>query len=107
MIFLTRMDRQTFYINPDHIISIEETPDTVITLFNGHRFIVKEPARIIIDKIIAFRSRIIRRAGAVAGKGTRSARRRELFRSVTLNRDHNFTDHYDHHKGSPLHSRDF
>lgn len=107
MIFLTRLDRQTFFINPDHIISIEETPDTVITLYNGHHFIVKEPARIIIDKIVAFRSRIIRRAGATTGKSVRAARRRELFRSVTLNRDNFLQDRYDNRKGVPLHSRDF
>ena len=87
MIFLTRMDKQTFYINPDHIVSIAETPDTVITLFNDHHFIVKESARVIIDKIISFRSRIIRRALVSTGKRHRAGQRRKLFRAVALNSD--------------------
>jgi flagellar protein FlbD len=62
MIALTRMDKQVMYINPDHIISIEETPDTVITLFNGNHYIVLEHADVIISRIITFRSRVIRRA---------------------------------------------
>lgn len=87
MIFLTRMDKQMFYINPDHIVCIEETPDTVITLFNDHHFIVKESARTIIDKIIAFRSRIIRRSGTTTGKRHRAAQRQRLFHSALLSRD--------------------
>jgi len=107
MIFLTRMDKQTFYINPDHIVSIEETPDTVITLFNGHHFIVKEPARIIIDKIIAFRSRIIRRASVPTGGKHRAGQRRQLFRAVTLNRDDITSGKRNDLNNTPLHLRDF
>lgn len=106
MIFLTRMDKQMFYINPDHIVSIEETPDTVITLFNGHHFIVKETARVIIDKIISFRSRIIRRSGTTTGKGRRAATRQSLFRSAILNRDLTPVERTD--RSAPtLHTRDF
>jgi flagellar protein FlbD len=107
MIFLTRMDKQTFFINPDHIVSIEETPDTVITLFNDHHFIVKEPARIIIDKIIAFRSLIIRRAGVSAAKKHRAGQRQKLFRSVTLNRDGINPAKSSNRSNSSLHVRDF
>jgi flagellar protein FlbD len=106
MIFLTRMDKQQFYINPDHIVSIEETPDTVITLFNGHHFIVKEPARVIIDKIISFRSRIIRRSGATTGKRRRTGQHRMLFRSAILNRDLTPVERTDR-SAPPLHTRDF
>jgi flagellar protein FlbD len=107
MIFLTRMDKQTFYINPDHIVSIEETPDTVITLFNDHHFIVKESARIIIDKIIAFRSLIIRRAGVSTGKKRRAGQRQKLFRAVTLNRDGINPGKGKNRNVSSLHNRDF
>lgn len=106
MIFLTRMDKQLFYINPDHIVSIEETPDTVITLFNGHHFIVKETARVIIDKIIVFRSRIIRRSGSVTARGRRAAKRQSLFRSAILNREVAPVEHADRY-APPLHTRDF
>ena len=106
MIFLTRMDKQMFYINPDHIVCIEETPDTVITLFNDHHFIVREPARIIIDKIIAFRSRIIRRSGGTTGKRSRAAKRQVLFRSAIKNRDINPVERTVRTAAQP-HTRDF
>jgi len=62
MIAVTRLDKQLMYLNPDHIICIEETPDTVITLFNGNRYIVVDRADAIISRVVAFRARISRRA---------------------------------------------
>jgi flagellar protein FlbD len=86
MIFLTRMDKQQFFINPDHIVSIEETPDTVITLFNDHHFIVKDSAQSIINKIIAYRAKILRRAGGnISGKKYLAKANLHRFRSSTLN----------------------
>lgn len=79
MILLTRMDKQLFFLNPDHIVSIEETPDTVITLFNDHHFIVRDSARAIIEKIISFRAGIIRRSGVSVEKKYLRKARRELF----------------------------
>ena len=66
MIAVTRLDKQLMYINPDHIICIEETPDTVITLFNGNRYIVVDRASTIISRVVAFRARISRRASLPA-----------------------------------------
>lgn len=37
---------------------IEETPDTVITLANGHKIVVIDTANQIIEKVIAFKRRI-------------------------------------------------
>jgi len=82
MILLTRMDKQLFFLNPDHIVSIEETPDTVITMFNDHHFIVRDSARAIIEKIISYRAGIIRRSGVSTGKKYLRKARRELFHSV-------------------------
>lgn len=68
MIVVTRLDKQRMYLNPDHIICIEETPDTVITLFNGNRYIVVDRASSIISRIVAFRARISRRASVPAAR---------------------------------------
>jgi flagellar protein FlbD len=68
MIAVTRLDKQLMYLNPDHIICIEETPDTVITLFNGNRYIVIDRASTIISRIVAFRARISHRASLPAAK---------------------------------------
>jgi flagellar protein FlbD len=67
MILVTRLDRQQMYLNPDHIISVEETPDTVITLFNGHHILIRESASVLINRIISYRTRILRRAGSSTG----------------------------------------
>lgn len=61
MIRLTRLDGSELYINPDLIETIEETPDTHIALLNGNRYLVLEPTRIIIDRIVAFKAKIQRR----------------------------------------------
>lgn len=106
MILVTRMDKQEMYLNPDHIISIEETPDTVIALYNGHHFIVKERAQVIIDRIIAFRSRIIRRSSAGQSHKLRTRDRRSLFASVTANHDMACATEMAEQRRSPFHHRD-
>ncbi|MGI6450286.1 MAG: flagellar FlbD family protein [Desulfitobacteriia bacterium] len=55
MIFVTRLNSKEFAINPDLIEIIEETPDTVITLTNNNKYIVKETATEIINRITKFR----------------------------------------------------
>lgn len=62
MIKLTRLNTQTIFLNPDLMHSIEETPDTVISLINGDHFLMREKAAEVIEKIIAFRVGILRRA---------------------------------------------
>jgi len=62
MIRLTKLDGSEMYLNPDHIEIIEETPDTHITLLNGNRYLVKDKTRAIVDRIVVFKARIIRRA---------------------------------------------
>ena len=106
MIFLTRMDKQAMYLNPDHIVSIEETPDTVITLFNGHHFIVKESAAEIISRVVVFRAGIIRRAGSAIGKKYLLKVKKGLFRSATLSRNL-AGDNREEQKLSPFHSQEF
>lgn len=56
MILLTRLNHMTFYLNSDLIETIEETPDTVITLISGKKLLVVESAFEIIERIAAFRS---------------------------------------------------
>ncbi|MDR0764401.1 MAG: flagellar FlbD family protein [Synergistaceae bacterium] len=55
MIELTRLKGVKFALNPEHIEIVEETPDTVITLLNGHKYVVLEKTREIISLIEAFR----------------------------------------------------
>lgn len=62
MIKLTRLNGSEMYINPALIELLEELPDTHITLTNGNRYIVLEPARVVVERIIAFNARALSRA---------------------------------------------
>ncbi|MDA8043892.1 MAG: flagellar FlbD family protein [Actinomycetota bacterium] len=46
-------------LNVDLVEKIEETPDTVITLVNGTRYLVQEPLDEIIEKTVELRARIL------------------------------------------------
>ena len=58
MICLTKLNDKQFFLNPDLIEFMEETPDTVITLTTNVKILVKEPASEVIDRIVSFRARI-------------------------------------------------
>lgn len=60
MIRLTRLNNIPFYLNPDLIEHVETTPDTVIALTNGQKYVVLEPAEQVLEKIVALRQRIYR-----------------------------------------------
>lgn len=52
MIFLTKLDGTSFMLNENLIETVNETPDTVIVLENGHSYIVRENMREIQDIIL-------------------------------------------------------
>ncbi len=58
MIVLHKLNGTEFVLNERHIETIEETPDTVITLTNDKKYLVKEPADEIIEKMIEYRQRV-------------------------------------------------
>jgi flagellar protein FlbD len=107
MIAVTRLDKQLMYLNPDHIICIEETPDTVITLFNGNRYIVVDRASSIISRVIAFRARISRRAAHRSDKKYMARIRSSQFYWHATPQDTTFPDTQGKHTHTPFHSRDY
>ncbi|KRM96862.1 hypothetical protein FC19_GL000388 [Liquorilactobacillus aquaticus DSM 21051] len=60
MIALVSMNGHQFYLNPDLIYRIEETPDTVVILTDGKTLIVKQSAEEIVDRIIEYRRKVFR-----------------------------------------------
>lgn len=58
MIKITRLKGDVFYVNPDLIETLEETPDTVITLNNGNKYVVREKVETIIEEIKDFKKDI-------------------------------------------------
>jgi len=59
MIKLTRTSGKEFVLNADLIIEVQETPDTVITLTNGKKLLVKDSADDIINKVVTYRKKIM------------------------------------------------
>ncbi len=58
MILVTRLNHTPIVINPDLIVFIEETPDTILTLSNGEKIVVQEKVGEVIKKVIEFRRSI-------------------------------------------------
>ena len=58
MIRVSRLDGTMFVVNAEHVQQVERTPDTVITLVNGAKFIVREPVEEIVNRVISYRRRI-------------------------------------------------
>jgi flagellar protein FlbD len=57
MIYVTRLNGKTFALNPDLIEMMEETPDTVVTLTGGNKFVVLEPVEVLIERVAEFHRR--------------------------------------------------
>jgi flagellar protein FlbD len=55
MVKLTKINGREFVLNSDLIKFIEETPDTIITLRDQDRVIVRESADEVIRRVIDFR----------------------------------------------------
>lgn len=58
MIRLTRINHHPLVLNADLIEHIEATPDTVISLTNGQKFVVLESTDEVIRKVVEFRQEI-------------------------------------------------
>ena len=55
MIKLRRLNLEPFMVNADMIESVDESPDTVITMLSGRKFVVAESAEEIRDRVIDYR----------------------------------------------------
>ena len=66
MIRLTRLNGSEFSLNPDLIHRAEETPDTVVTLIDGSRYLVLEPVEELITRVVGYRARVVAQAGILA-----------------------------------------
>jgi uncharacterized protein YlzI (FlbEa/FlbD family) len=64
MITLHRLGHavDTFQINPDAILTIEATPDTVITVINGQKIVVAEPPERVASEIQSYRATVFAQA---------------------------------------------
>ena len=54
MIQVTKLNGQTFVLNVDQIETIEGTPDTMITLTSGRKYVVREAVDELLQRIADF-----------------------------------------------------
>lgn len=58
MIKLTKLNDDIFFLNAELVKTVEETPDTVITITNGNKYIVKESAELVIERVVQYKRSI-------------------------------------------------
>jgi flagellar protein FlbD len=54
MIALSRLNKEQFVLNAEYIETIEETPDTVITLTSGKKLMVKDRLDDVVKRVIEY-----------------------------------------------------
>jgi len=69
MIELTRLNGNPIVLNSDLIKIAESSPDTMLTLINGEKLIVREECADVVERVLAYRARLLaavaRRLGSV------------------------------------------
>ena len=58
MIKVTRLNGSELYVNADMISFVEPTPDTVVSLVNGQKVVVKESPQQLVAAIVAYQRRV-------------------------------------------------
>ncbi|MBI3762811.1 MAG: flagellar FlbD family protein [Chloroflexi bacterium] len=58
MIRVTRLNGSKLYVNADMIRFVEATPDTVISLVDDVKIVVRETPEAIVDDVVAYRQRV-------------------------------------------------
>ncbi|HWY57971.1 MAG TPA: flagellar FlbD family protein [Terriglobales bacterium] len=59
MIQLTRLNNSPLIVNSDLVKFVEQSPDTVITLVNGEKILVRETADEVLNRIVEYRRSVL------------------------------------------------
>ena len=78
MIQLTRLNGSSMVLNSDLIKIAEASPDTMLTLINGEKLIVRENREEVVERVLAYRARLL------AAVARRLSVRQDLPRVVSL-----------------------
>ena len=65
MILVTRLNGAVFALNPDLVERADCTPDTVITLVDGTKYVIAESVPEFIDSVRHYRSSLIAQASRI------------------------------------------
>jgi flagellar protein FlbD len=58
MIKLTKQNGEEFYLNIDRIETIKEVPHTVISTIDDDKYLVKESAEDVVEKIVEYKRKV-------------------------------------------------
>jgi flagellar protein FlbD len=68
VILVTRLNGSPFAVNPDLLERVEPTPDTVLTLIDGTKYLVTESVTEVIALVRDFRASVVVAARAAASE---------------------------------------
>jgi flagellar protein FlbD len=71
VILLTRLGGAELALNPDLVERAEPTPDTVITMIDGHKIVVAESITEVVDRIRTWRASVVAEACVLSRNGFR------------------------------------
>ena len=108
MILLTRLNGAQFALNPDLIERAEATPDTVVTLVDGRKYVVAEPVLEVIDLVTGFRASVIATAQSYEQHMSEAPAAHRQPARASRHADHNHTEHKHSEQGQvvPLPTRE-
>jgi flagellar protein FlbD len=84
VIQLTRLGGPVFALNPDLIERAEATPDTVVMLVNGSRYVIRESIEELAALITAYRADVVAQAQLIADSDVAASRSAGLSNVVAL-----------------------
>jgi flagellar protein FlbD len=70
MILLRRLNNAVLGLNADLIERIDATPDTVITLVDGKKYVVAESPEEVVERIVVFLANVLAQVGPQGDVGT-------------------------------------
>ncbi len=68
MIVVTRLNGPRFAVNPDLLQRVESTPDTILTLIDGTKYIVSESLDEVTELVVRYRARVVSATLALAAQ---------------------------------------
>jgi flagellar protein FlbD len=74
VILLTRLNGPVFALNPDLVERADATPDTVITLVDGTKYVVGESLAELVELIRRYRASVVAEAQQMAGQPAEAGR---------------------------------
>ncbi|MFI6075133.1 flagellar FlbD family protein [Actinoplanes sp. NPDC051343] len=78
MILVTRINGAVFALNPDLVERADCTPDTVITLVDGTKYVIAESVPEFIDTVRLYRASLISQASRMESEPSASSAENDL-----------------------------